>query len=826
MSQQDLLDQIQEAANITLSNAQEAKNALAEAKAISLKINNEQAVSINNSKEAIRLAIINKGQSCSSSVPFDKYAEKIMAIEGGTSSGDSSSSGSSSSSNFVDGFNGNGKFLYRLGVRGTNNLSMLKNVYNFDNSTKYDYIKLKNRKFKSFSISNSGKFALMIGTDGNLYTINYGDNAGSCLNFSSIECCEPTLVDSSGNWKKVYIDEYNSFIFNEDDELYVCGTNSDYKFGLDHNNTVWRKTKIEYNGITKWEKVFAYGNCAFYLSKDGRLFCSGRNNNGVLGLDIDNDDHYEHQLHEITVDGVSAWKDFSLYDVNACAVSSDGQLYVWGNNECNQLEVDYPDPFDLKYYHSDYNSEILENATVSFTDDKQYLTISNSNMSEFNGTFEQTSYSGIAKYLKEFTSSNGNEISAYIEISERGNDYYIEFYRNIKYPDDYRYYHEFIVASADPYNLAAMESESFSSESLSISEDKNTIILSPDFGNTTTSCEHRFYDYPLSKKQKDGVYAFYESDVFGCEGNIKCHFIEIIKNSENSYTWKIGMIFRDFFNGKDNEPDYYGNMSKTPRPTNKPKRIGSDKSWKKACFGEKFLIALTEGGELYSCGQNSDGRTAQNKTSEYTSTLTKIGSQSNWKNIFILEHSAAFLAIDNENKAYFSGKNADKYGGRGNGSRSTPTWYGLKFDDSVEFTNTFDFFLANEDIDYTKYQLRLHELNGNRYKLIIPNDVTCISKEFFNNYSYRYIFIPNEVLNIDANAFTDKSGSDSFKLFFECTKEDVMTLDGYPWGLDSVDENYENKHFIFNAEFEKIPEGGEINYYIQNEFPDGYEKTI
>ena len=53
-----------------------------------------------------------------------------------------------------------------------------------------------------------------------------------------------------------------------------------------------------------------------------------------------------------------------------------------------------------------------------------------------------------------------------------------------------------------------------------------------------------------------------------------------------------------------------------------------------------------------------------------------------------------------------------------------------------------------------------------------------------------------------------------------------MALDGYPWGLDSEDEDYENRYFIFNADFEKIPEGGKINYYIQNEFPDGYERTI
>ena len=98
-------------------------------------------------------------------------------------------------------------------------------------------------------------------------------------------------------------------------------------------------------------------------------------------------------------------------------------------------------------------------------------------MNDFNGTFERTDCDGIAKYIRNFTTSNGNEASAIIAIYDWDDEYYMEFYRCIQYPDDYNYYHEFTIASSDPYDLSAMDSDEYSSESLSMSEDKNTITL-------------------------------------------------------------------------------------------------------------------------------------------------------------------------------------------------------------------------------------------------------------------------------------------------------------------------------------------------------------
>lgn len=835
MSQQDLLDQIEEAANITLANVQEAKDVLAEAKAISLKINNEQVISINNSKEAIRQAIVNKGQSCSRSVPFDQYAEKIMAIEGGEGG---------ASSNFIKGFDSDGKFLYRLGLKigpGFNkndeddyyetdlnrNLSLLTTTYNFTSDLKYDYSKLKNRKFLSYSISNTGNYALMVGTDKNLYALNYGNNPGSLQKFSGLEFLEPTLVDNAGNWKKVYVDYTESYLFNENDELYVCGVNNEYKFGLGNTKNIWSKRKIEVDGISTWEKVACYGCCSFYLSKNGRLFSTGRNYFGSLGIDL-HDDGVEYNLNEITVEGVTSWKDVTLYDTSVAAISSDGKLYVWGNNDYCQLEEDLPDPYDMSSYDFEwyeYDPSNLINAELSFNSDKSTLTLSNlSDPSELNGTYEKVesaSSNEIDRYVKS-TPIDFGYFNCYISLRESSGYYIFEIWRkkDVHYK---KYWHEFNINSSDPYDLSAIDSENFSSESLEISEDKNTITLTPDFSNDEVSCGYRFYDYPLTKMANNNVFAYYESSSFGCCDYI--HFIEIIKVSDTQFTWKIGMYSGE--GEQEDMSDFYGRLWSGNRHSYKPKRIGLNKSWKKACMGYYYLLALTTDGELYSCGFNSYGRNGQGESNDdVTPYLTKIGSKSNWKDIFIGGHEREFLAIDNENKAYFNGYHAKQFGGR-NGedeASNTPIWTGLKFDDSVEFSTDLYYFLANENIDYSEYQSQLYKTDkSNQYKLIIPSDVTHISNYLFESSSrssYRYIFIPNEVINIDANAFANKSSSDTFKLFFECTKEDAMALEGYPWGLN------EDKHFIFNAEFEKIPDGGEINYYIQNEFPDGYERTI
>ena len=79
----NLVNRAEIAATNAAASSKAAQEALAEAQQIATVINKQQATSINNSKEAIRQAIVAKGQDCDTSVAFDQYAGKINAIETG-----------------------------------------------------------------------------------------------------------------------------------------------------------------------------------------------------------------------------------------------------------------------------------------------------------------------------------------------------------------------------------------------------------------------------------------------------------------------------------------------------------------------------------------------------------------------------------------------------------------------------------------------------------------------------------------------------------------------------------------------------------------------
>ena len=77
---ENLVNRAETAATNAANSSKAAQEALAAAQQLTTVINEQQAVSINSSKEAIRQAIVSKGQACDTSVAFDQYAGKISAI--------------------------------------------------------------------------------------------------------------------------------------------------------------------------------------------------------------------------------------------------------------------------------------------------------------------------------------------------------------------------------------------------------------------------------------------------------------------------------------------------------------------------------------------------------------------------------------------------------------------------------------------------------------------------------------------------------------------------------------------------------------------------
>lgn len=64
-----------------------------------------------------------------------------------------------------------------------------------------------------------------------------------------------------------------------------------------------------------------------------------------------------------------------------------------------------------------------------------------------------------------------------------------------------------------------------------------------------------------------------------------------------------------------------------------PTQIGSDTDWADVALGDWFILARKTNGKIYACGRNVLGQCAQGNTTSPVSTLTQIGSATDWASI-------------------------------------------------------------------------------------------------------------------------------------------------------------------------------------------------
>ncbi len=198
------------------------------------------------------------------------------------------------------------------------------------------------------------RFGLALSTDNKLY--GWGNNGGGQAGFPSpngavgseyqIMGLFMREVDTriagvfvSQTWKKAVGGGYHGAGIDDQDRLWTWGTFANGRRGpitgpyaLAADN---RPQIVACNDAgRKWIDVFLGEYCSFFLRDDGRLFATGENGSGQLGVGNTTN---QTDFVEVTAAGVPGWRFIHAEDTHTLGVTLDGKLYGWGNNTALRL---------------------------------------------------------------------------------------------------------------------------------------------------------------------------------------------------------------------------------------------------------------------------------------------------------------------------------------------------------------------------------------------------------------------------------------------------------------------------------------------------------
>jgi alpha-tubulin suppressor-like RCC1 family protein len=140
------------------------------------------------------------------------------------------------------------------------------------------------------------------------------------------------LKHNFGKIQNIFCGGFHSIILNENNELYVCGFNDCGQLGLDDNNNINTYIELKHN-FGKIKNIYCEANNSFILNENNQIFVCGDNYYGQLGLGHNiNSNTYKKLEHNFR-------KIIYIYSGNSHSIilNVNDELYVCGDNEFYQL---------------------------------------------------------------------------------------------------------------------------------------------------------------------------------------------------------------------------------------------------------------------------------------------------------------------------------------------------------------------------------------------------------------------------------------------------------------------------------------------------------
>jgi alpha-tubulin suppressor-like RCC1 family protein len=177
-------------------------------------------------------------------------------------------------------------------------------------------------------VSAGTAYSVAITTTGQLWA--WGNNTNGQLGRGNTTSPQtsPIQIGTATNWAQVSAGNDHSLAVTTTGQLWAWGLNTSGQLGRG-NFTSPQTTPIQIGTATNWAQVSAGTNYSIAINSLGQLWASGTNLNSPLGLPAQISEFL--LLENLNIAKISAGDNYSL------AVTTTGQLWAWGLNSSGQL---------------------------------------------------------------------------------------------------------------------------------------------------------------------------------------------------------------------------------------------------------------------------------------------------------------------------------------------------------------------------------------------------------------------------------------------------------------------------------------------------------
>src|SRR3990167_8729980 len=186
---------------------------------------------------------------------------------------------------------------------------------------------------KIASIAGGYYHSLFLDEEGSVWSCGYNGGGGALGLGDSTNRLIPVKIEGIPKIKLIAGGIHFSMFLDEEDNVWVCGSNSNGELGLAHNQNT---NKPQKNGNLVGISAIAGGyNCSMFLDKQGNVFTCGKNNHGQLGQGDNNSRNTPQKVNNLPP--IAFLSTCNSAEYFAQVVDFEGRVWGCGNNTNRQL---------------------------------------------------------------------------------------------------------------------------------------------------------------------------------------------------------------------------------------------------------------------------------------------------------------------------------------------------------------------------------------------------------------------------------------------------------------------------------------------------------